>query len=150
MIINEDKGPVPRRCAASEIKLLRLALLPHLKSLCEDIGNEWNHAQPAQTLSPAKAAASLGVEIWASASVVKKRYKTLQSRYPPEQFMDKHIEWRPSFELLSNPRRRLNWFWQSGFVPVPQTESLSQAHSLWDRDSAEGILTSKEVLSRLS
>ncbi|MES2615247.1 MAG: hypothetical protein V4591_07525 [Bdellovibrionota bacterium] len=128
----EDNMTIPRRCAASEIKLLRLDLFANSKSACEDIGCEWNHAQPAETLSPARAAALLEVEIWARQSVVKKRYKTLQLRYPPEQFSHKHTDLRPAYELLSNPRRRLNWFWQSGFVPL-----------------AEIAMTPREALARL-
>lgn len=145
----EDKIIIPRRCAASEIKLLRLDLFSHSKSLCEDIGNEWTHAQPAENLSPAKAASCLGVEIWAPQAVVKKRYKTLQLRYPPEQFMEKHIEWRPSFELLSHPRKRLNWFWQSGFVPVPESQIERTENSIWDKESAEPPKTAREVLRSL-
>ncbi len=141
---------VPRRCAANEIKLLRLELYPHPKSFVEDIGTHWNHAQPAESLSPSQAAKSLGVEIWAPASVVKKRYQQLQRRYPPEQFMDKHIEWRPSFELLSQPVRRLNWFWQSGFIPYPDSELPANDNLLWDEKSVEPSLTSKFVLNVLS
>ena len=144
-----DKIDIPRRCAASEIKLLRLDLFSHSKSISEDIGCEWTHAQPAETLSPAKASAFLGVEVWAPQSVVKKRYRTLQLRYPPEQFMQKHIDWRPSFELLSNPRSRLNWFWQSGFVPLPESILPSSESVIWDKESMEPPLTPRLVLRRL-
>ena len=130
----EDNVTVPRRCAASEIKLLRLDLFSHSKSICEDIGNEWNHAQPAETLSPARASEFLGVDVWAVQSVVKKRYKTLQLRYPPEQFSEKHLDWRPSYELLSSPRKRLNWFWQSGFIP----------------ENGEAVMTARLVIQILS
>jgi hypothetical protein len=145
----EDNMNIPRRCAASEIKLLRLDLYSHSKSICEDIGWEWNHAQPAETLSPAKAALCLGVEIWAPQSVVKKRYKTLQLRYPPEQFIERHMDWRPSFELLSYPRKRLNWFWQSGFVPCAESFREFTQNSMWDKDNTEPPLTPKSVLQRL-
>lgn len=146
---NEDCVIVPRRCAASEIKLLRLDLFSHSKSIYEDIANEWNHAQPAETLSPAKAASLLGVEIWAPQSVVKKRYKVLQLRYPPEQFAEKHVDWRPSFELLSHPRKRLNWFWQSGFVPLAVSEKEFTQDSIWDKENVEEALTPQIVLKRL-
>lgn len=148
--MQEDNIIVPRRCAASEIKLLRLDLFSHSKSFCEDIGHEWTHAQPAENLSPAKAAAFLGVEIWAPQSVIKKRYKTLQLRYPPEQFAEKHLDWRPSFDLLSNPRKRLNWFWQSGFVPFAESSKEKTAESIWDKENAEPAMTPQEVLKRLS
>ncbi len=81
--------------------------------------------------------------------MVKKRYRTLQLRYPPEQFIDKHIEWRPSFELLSIPRKRLNWFWQSGFVPLASSEQKYVEGSIWDKENAEPAITSREVLRRL-
>lgn len=149
MLNLENQTTVPRRCAASEIKLLRLDLFSHSKSMCEDIGCEWNHAQPAENLSPNKAAQLLGVEIWAPQSIVKKRYKTLQLRYPPEQFQEKHIDWRPSCELLSHPRKRLNWFWQSGFVLLAESHFDYMEGSLWDKENAEPALTAKEVLRRL-
>ena len=145
----ENNNIIPRRFAASEIKLLRLDLFSHSKSICEDIGQDWTHAQPAENLSPAKAASFLEVEIWAPQSLVKKRYKTLQLRYPPEQFIDKHIDWRPSFELLNISRKRLNWFWQSGFVPLPSSQQNYVEGSIWDKENAEPPLTAKEVLRRL-
>lgn len=140
---------IPRRRAASEIKLLRLELIPKGKSPCEEIGNEWSSAQPAENLSPSKAALSLGIEIWAAPSTVKKRYKTLQLRYPPDQFVDKHIEWRPSADLLGNPRSRLNWFWQSGFVPLPESTKNYAEGSMWDKENAEPILDSAFALKRI-
>jgi hypothetical protein len=146
---NNDNSVVPRRCAASEIKLLRLELYAHANSTCEDIGREWNHAQPAENLSPFKAAESLGIELWSPASVVKNRYKVLQRRYPPEQFAFKHLDWRPSFELLSVPRKRLNWYWQSGFVPLAESDAEFKGESIWDKHSVEPSLDSAEVLRRL-
>ncbi len=140
---------VPRRRAASEIKLLRLELIPKGKTPCEEIGSEWSSAQPAENLSPSKAALSLGIEIWAPQSVVKKRYKILQLRYPPDQFVEKHIEWRPSAELLGNPRGRLNWFWQSGFVPLAESALKYKEGSIWDKDNAEPMINSRLALSRL-
>lgn len=140
---------VPRRRAASEIKLLRLELIPKGKTPCEEIGSEWSSAQPAENLSPSKAALSLGIEVWAPQSVVKKRYKTLQLRYPPDQFVEKHIEWRPSAELLGNPRSRLNWFWQSGFVPLPESHLTFKNGSLWDKENAELAIDSRLSLQRL-
>ncbi|WP_338637102.1 hypothetical protein [Spirobacillus cienkowskii] len=152
MIFNEDFEEnmiVPRRRAASEIKLLRLELIPKGKTPCEEIGSEWSSAQPAENLSPSKAALCLGIEVWAPQSVVKKRYKTLQLRYPPDQFVEKHIEWRPSAELLGNPRSRLNWFWQSGFVPLPESKLEFKEGSLWDKNNAEPEIDSRLALKRL-
>ncbi len=140
---------VPRRRAASEIKLLRLELIPKGKTPCEEIGSEWSSAQPAENLSPSKAAACLGVEIWAPQSIVKKRYKTLQLRYPPDQFVEKHIEWRPSAELIGNPRSRLNWFWQSGFVPLPESSKEYKEGSVWDKNNAEPMIQSVLALKRI-
>ncbi|WGL59167.1 hypothetical protein QEJ31_11605 [Pigmentibacter sp. JX0631] len=140
---------VPRRRAASEIKLLRLELIPKGKTPCEEIGSEWSSAQPAENLSPSKAAACLGVEIWAPQSIVKKRYKTLQLRYPPDQFVEKHSDWRPSAELLGNPRSRLNWFWQSGFVPLPESMNEFKSGSIWDKENAEPMLHSHLALKRV-
>lgn len=145
----EEKLFVPRRRAASEIKLLRLELIPKGKTPCEEIGSEWSSAQPAENLSPSKAATSLGLEIWSPQSVVKKRYKTLQLRYPPDQFGEKHIEWRPSAELIGNPRSRLNWFWQSGFVPLPESTNEFKEGSIWDKNNAEPMIQSVIALKRI-
>jgi hypothetical protein len=114
------------------------------------IGMEWSAAQPTESLSPAKAAASLGVHEWALPSQVKKRYRTLQLRYPPEQFLERHVEWRPSAELLSSPRARLNWYWQSGLIPEFQADLAQSQSPLWNVDSIEPPLTSLEALRRLS
>ncbi|MCA2960794.1 MAG: hypothetical protein IOD12_11110 [Silvanigrellales bacterium] len=149
-LANETLAPRPRRRAASEIKLLRLELLPRGVSPCEMIGMEWSAAQPTESLSPAKAAASLGVHEWALPSQVKKRYRTLQLRYPPEQFLERHVEWRPSAELLSSPRARLNWYWQSGLIPEFQADLAQSQSPLWNVDSIEPPLTSLEALRRLS
>lgn len=108
---------IERRKAHAEIKLLRLSLIAKPNSPCEEIDDQWVHAQPALHLSPEKAAASLGVQIWDPVSIIKKRYQTLQRRYPSDQFMDKHIEWGPAAELLSHTKERLNWYWQSGLIP---------------------------------
>jgi hypothetical protein len=62
--------------------------------------------------------------------------------------MQKHIEWRPSVELLGNPRARLNWFWQSGFVPIPESEQAFSEGSLWDRENAEPFLDCRFILCR--
>ena len=145
----EENMIVPRRRAASEIKLLRLELIPKGKTPCEEIGSEWSSAQPAENLSPSKAASSLGIEIWSPQSVVKKRYKILQLRYPPDQFVEKHIDWRPSAELLGNPRSRLNWFWQSGFVPLPESNLNFKEGSIWDKENAEPMIHSRLALKRL-
>jgi hypothetical protein len=108
---------IQRRKAFVEIKLLRLGLIAKPNSPCEEIDDHWLHAQPALNLSPEKAAASLAVDVWSYQSTIKKRYQTLQVRYPSDQFMEKHIEWGPAAELLGNPIMRLNWYWQSGLIP---------------------------------
>lgn len=140
----------PRRRAASDIKLLRLELLPRGVSPCEIIGSEWSAAQPTESLSPASAATSLGIDQWSLPSQVKKRYRTLQLRYPPEQFMERHVEWRPSAELLSSSRARLNWYWQSGLIPEFHATLSSEQSPLWNVDSVEPPLTAREALRRLS
>lgn len=106
-----------RRKANAEIKLLRLGLLARPNSPCEEIDDTWTHAQPEENLSPEKAGLALSLDSKVPQSVVKKRYRTLQLRYPADQFMEKHIEWGPSAELLGNPKMRLNWYWQSGLIP---------------------------------
>jgi hypothetical protein len=108
----------PRRRASVDIKLLRLELIPRGKTPCETISHEWSSAQPTENLSPEMAASSLKVDIWAAQSVVRERYRKLQKRYPPEQFSDMHLHLRPAFELLSEPVLRLNWYWQSGIIPL--------------------------------
>lgn len=108
----------PRRRASVDIKLLRLELVPRGKTPCETISHEWSPAQPTENLSPQLAAASLKVDIWSAQSTVRERYRKLQLRYPPEQFTEMHLHLRPSFELLSEPVARLNWFWQSGLIPL--------------------------------
>jgi hypothetical protein len=140
--------PKARLRAASEIKLLRLELLPRGLSPSEQIGFEWSPAQPTESLSPAAAAQSLGLEEFDVPSVVKKRYRTLQMRYPPEQFSTKHLDWRPSSELLSHARARLNWFWQSGLVPEAYSDRSPEESPLWNRKSCEGPLTPDTVLLR--
>lgn len=147
---SDARAERPRRRATSDIKLLRLELLPRGVSPCEVIGIEWSAAQPTESLSPAKAAASLGIDEWALPSQVKKRYRTLQLRYPPEQFMERHVEWRPSAELLSNPRARLNWYWQSGLIPEFHAVHTAEASPLWNVDSLEPSLTPGEALRRLA
>jgi|GEM_PF-648287 len=141
---------LPRRRATSDIKLLRLDLLPRGVSPSEDIGYEWSPAQPTESLSPARAAESLGVEEWAPVSEVRKRFRALQLRYPPEQFSSRHIEWRPSAELLGNSRARLNWYWQSGLVPEFHTQKAPGASVMWNSQSCEPALTACEALRRLS
>lgn len=106
-----------RRFALVDIKLLRLSLVQKEESHCLGLSIEWTPAQPSENLSPFVAARHLGVHPWALASEVRRRYRKLQLRYPPEQFSDRHIDWRPSAELLSDPVSRLNWYWQSGLVP---------------------------------
>lgn len=148
--MNDKHFDEPRRCAASEIKLLRLDLLPKGNAVCEDIGSEWSPAQPTENLSPARAAQVLKVEEWAPASVVRKRFRVLQLRYPPEQFPAQHTEWRPSSELLGTPRARLNWYWQSGLVPRMWSEAVRTEGSLWDSESVEEPLAPQTALAKLA
>jgi hypothetical protein len=138
----------PRHRASSEIKLLRLELIPKGQSPAEDIGVDWSPAQPTENLSPDKAAQSLGIEVWAPQSVVKKRYRTLQLRYPPEQFSQRHLDWRPAAELLSSPRARLNWYWQSGLIPNPWSAVAFSEDQLWDSESAEPPINAAVALER--
>jgi hypothetical protein len=122
----------PRRRASVDIKLLRLELLPRGKTPCETISHEWSPAQPTENLSPELAAASLKIDVWSAQSTVRERYRKLQLRYPPEQFTEMHLLLRPSFELLSDPVARLNWYWQSGLIPLMGESSanteLSEFH----------------------
>jgi len=113
---------IPRRKAHVDIKLLRLSLIARPHSPCEEIDDRWMDAQPEINLSPDRAAQILGVEQWAYASVVKKRYLILQTRYPADQFMEKHVKWAPAAHLLSIPKERLNWYWHSGISPNSEPE----------------------------
>lgn len=146
--MTQTRGYVPRRRAASEIKLLRLELLPRGRSPCEDIGFEWSSAQPTENLSPEKAARALGVEEWAPQTVVRKRYRTLQLRYPPEQFTEKHIELRPSADLLGHAKMRLNWYWQSGLIPTFWSQVPASEKTLWDESSVEKEISPGQALRR--
>lgn len=138
----------PRNRASSDIKLLRLELIPKGKSPAECIGVDWSPAQPTENLSPDKAAAALGVEVWAPQSAVKKRYRMLQLRYPPEQFAQRHLDWRPASELLSSPRARLNWYWQSALIPNPWSAAPSTKESLWDEKSVEPAISATLAMER--
>jgi len=95
-----------------------LELIPRGKTPCETISHEWSPAQPTENLSPELAAASLKVDVWSPQSTVRARYRKLQLRYPPEQFTEMHLHLRPAYELLSEPVARLNWYWQSGLIPL--------------------------------
>jgi len=140
----------PRRRAAVDIKLLRLELLPRGKTPCETISHEWSPAQPTENLSPDAAANALKVEVWAPQSVVRERYRKLQMRYPPEQFPEKHTTLRPAAELLSDPVLRLNWYWQSGLIPVMWSERSVGDSPLWNASSCKGPVTPLIALSSLS
>ncbi|NBX18992.1 MAG: hypothetical protein EBR09_16715 [Proteobacteria bacterium] len=131
----------PRRRAAVDIKLLRLELLPRGKTPCETISHEWSPAQPTENLSPDAAADALKVEVWAPQSVVKERYRKLQMRYPPEQFPEKHTLLRPAAELLSDPVLRLNWYWQSGLIPVMWSDRTASESPLWNSETCKGSVT---------
>ena len=145
-----NKNPLaPRRRASSEIKLLRLDLYAESFSPCEGIGIEWNPEQPAENLSPQKAAEHLGIEEWTPASLVQKRFRVLQLRYPPEQFQEKHLDWLPSAELLGNPVMHLNWYWKSGLIPNFHSEKPSSSDSLWDSSSIDQPIDPLIVINRL-
>jgi hypothetical protein len=146
--MTDEHAMGPRRRASSDIKLLRLDLLPRGESPCEGIGVEWSPAQPTENLSPDKAAAALGIEIWAPQSVVRKRYRSLQLRYPPDQFGERHIDWRPSAELLGNPTARLNWYWQSGLVPNIASHLPAHSQPLWDQAAVEPPITASLAIAR--
>ncbi|MEY3903674.1 MAG: hypothetical protein RL189_2980 [Pseudomonadota bacterium] len=139
----------PRRRAAVDIKLLRLELLPRGRTPCETISHEWSPAQPTENLSPDHAAAALKVEVWAAQSVVRERYRKLQMRYPPEQFPEKHSILRPAAELLGDPVMRLNWYWQSGLIPVMWSEQSESESPLWNVESCRGPVTPLRALESL-
>lgn len=140
------KSIEPRRRAAVDIKLLRLELLPRGRTPCETISHEWSPAQPTENLSPDAAAEALKVDVWATQSVARERYRKLQMRYPPEQFSEKHTVLRPDAELLSEPVVRLNWYWQSGLIPVMWSESSEQDSPLWNKAVCSGPTTAKTAL----
>ncbi|MEN9810687.1 MAG: hypothetical protein RLZZ488_2254 [Pseudomonadota bacterium] len=139
----------PRRRAAVDIKLLRLELLPRGRTPCETISHEWSPAQPTENLSPDHAAAALKVEVWAPQSIVRERYRKLQMRYPPEQFPEKHSILRPAAELLGDPVVRLNWYWQSGLIPVMWSEQTESESPLWNVESCRGAVTPMLALQSL-
>lgn len=139
---------LPRRRASADIKLLRFELQAQGHTPSEGIGVEWCVAQPTENLSPQSAAAALGVEVWAPQSVVMQRYRTLQLRYPPEQFSERHLEWRPAANLLSSPRKRLNWYWQSGLIPNPSSKIPATPNVIWDAQSAENPISAAQAVER--
>lgn len=116
-----------------DIKLLRLPLQPSSDSPFEDIDWQWSPAQPTQILSPQKAAEDLGLNEWDKTTLVKKRYRTLQLRYPPEQFPQKHAKYRPAFELLSNATTHLNWYWQSALIPSAPSVKTFDAQDVFKK-----------------
>lgn len=138
---------IPRRRAAADIRLLRLELFPKGFSPVDDIGIDWSPVQPAESLSPKLAASQLGVETWAPTAVVKARYRTLQLRYPADQFSEKHMLWRPAFELLSNAKKRLNWYWQSGLDCDFDSSLPAKDDAIWDSSSVESAPTAQSVLN---
>jgi hypothetical protein len=139
----------PRRRAAVEIKLLRLELLPRGRTPCETISHVWSPAQPTENLTPDAAADALKVEVWAPQSTVKERYRKLQMRYPPEQFPERHTILRPAAELLSDPVVRLNWYWQSGLIPVMRSQLSPQQSPLWNLETCSGPVTTQSALSSI-
>lgn len=133
----------PRRRASVDIKLLRLELVPRGKTPCETISHEWSPAQPTENLSPELAASTLKVDVWSTQSIVRGRYRKLQLRYPPEQFTEMHLHLRPAFELLSEPVARLNWYWQSGLIPlVGERAPHSKPMCLTPNDALAGLVES--------
>lgn len=108
---------IPRRYALVDIKLLRLGLIGEDFRMILGLSVNWEPAQPSENLSPMLAAEHLKSRSWERASVVRARYRKLQLRFPPEQFPDRHVHWRPAAELLGSPLRRLAWYWQSGLIP---------------------------------
>ena len=137
----------PRRKAAVDIKLLRLELFPRGRTPCEEISHEWSPAQPTENLSPEAAAALLRIEIWAPQSVVRERYRKLQMRYPPEQFPERHTQLRPAFELLSEPVVRLNWYWQSGLIPIMTSAAAKAECPLWNQEMNQEPFDAQKALS---
>ena len=133
----------PRRRASVDIKLLRLELVPRGKTPCETISHEWSPAQPTENLSPELAASTLKVDVWSTQSIVRGRYRKLQLRYPHEQFTEMHLHLRPAFELLSEPVARLNWYWQSGLIPlVGERAPHSKPMCLTPNDALAGLVES--------
>ena len=107
----------PREKPASEIKLLRVELLPKANSPFLWLGHEWSPAQPSDSLNPENAARKLKIPLWGKPSEANKKYEILQKRFPPQLYDELHSDLRPSCELLANPSARLNWFWSSGLIP---------------------------------
>ncbi len=125
-----------RRFAMADIKLLRLALIAKETGPCQGLSVEWIPAQPSENLSPFAAAGHLNIAAWSLRSEVKRRYRKLQLRYPPEQFSEKHLDWRPSADLLASPVARLNWYWQSGLVPGDEMANGCEGELLSSRTDA--------------
>lgn len=135
-----------KRKKSPPIQLLRLELRAPPDSLCEWIGFVWSPAQPTESLSPRRAAEILGVEEWAQSSEVKKRYRKLQLRFPPDQFPEKHMQLRPAYELLADPTARLDWYWKSGSTPEYSASSEAREDLLWDADSVKERPTVSKIL----
>jgi len=132
----------PRRIPSADIKLLRLSLFAEPSTLCDTIGESWTSAQPTENLSPEKAAQILGVHHWDLCTFIQKRFRKLQLRYPPEAFPEKHVLFRPAAELLSSATKRLNWYWQSGLIPLPATShEEDENHATWNKNRIEPQVT---------
>jgi hypothetical protein len=110
---------LPRDKPASEIKLLRVELMPKGISPVEEVCSDWSPAQPTESLDPTTASLKLKLTPQAMASEVELRYRKIQERFPPQVHSEMHFELRPCYELLSNPTARLNWYWSSGLIPEP-------------------------------
>ena len=146
--MHKSVGLKPRRRSQSEIKLLRLDLKTRGDSPTDFIGFEWSSAQPMESLSPLKASEYLKVEQWAPRSLILKRYRKLQLRFPPEQFTELHINCRPSTELLGEPEMRLNWYWQSGRIPFFYTD-IDDKSQVWNKHTVEPEVSPDFALKQL-
>jgi hypothetical protein len=145
-----ESGIAKLRFAIADIKLLRVSLVAEGVSVTDGLGAEWIGAQPNQNLSPANAARALIVASWSLPSRVKERYRKLLLRFPPEQFPQKHMDWRPAEELLGTPIHRLNWYWQSGHVPGFEiADDLSPESQEWLRSSWQHAGTCGSMTRRL-
>lgn len=106
----------------ADIRLLRLALIPDSDSVYDFISDTNSVAQPTDNLSPELAGKALSISPWSVASEVKLRISKLRMRFPPNQFLEQHSQWVPASYLLELPKNRLNWFWQSGLIPICPNE----------------------------
>lgn len=107
-----------RRFPGTEIRLLRQELESKGNVFFVGLDPDWQPAQPRQELDPDNASRFLKVNLWDRSSQIKQRYFDISQRFPPEQYPQKHVQLRPSYELLYNGIQRLNWFWKSGLISL--------------------------------